>query len=49
MPWVMTQTWHDLLFAHWPVEPRKLREQVPSGFELVYSTVSGGSALFRST
>ena len=19
-PWIMTQTWHDLLFAHWPVD-----------------------------
>jgi uncharacterized protein len=34
LPWVMTQTWHDLLFAHWPVDPRKLREKVPSAFEL---------------
>jgi uncharacterized protein YqjF (DUF2071 family) len=34
LPWIMTQTWHDLLFAHWPVDPRKLREKVPSAFEL---------------
>ena len=27
--WVMAQTWHDLLFAHWPVEPRVLRSIVP--------------------
>jgi uncharacterized protein len=33
-PWLMTQTWHDLLFAHWPVDPRALREKVPSEFEL---------------
>jgi uncharacterized protein YqjF (DUF2071 family) len=33
-PWVMTQTWHDLLFAHWPVDPVKLRQKVPSAFEL---------------
>ena len=33
-PWVMTQTWHDLLFAHWPVDPRILRERVPSAFAL---------------
>lgn len=33
-PWVMTQTWHDLLFAHWPVDPRILREWVPSAFAL---------------
>lgn len=24
-PWVMGQTWVDLLFAHWPVEPDALR------------------------
>jgi len=30
----MTQTWHDLLFAHWPVDHRRLRERVPSAFEL---------------
>jgi uncharacterized protein YqjF (DUF2071 family) len=34
LPWVMTQTWHDLLFAHWPVDPGRLRENVPSAFEL---------------
>src|SRR5512145_2275490 len=33
-PWVMTQTWHDLLFAHWPVERAQLRGVVPSVFEL---------------
>ena len=33
-PWVMTQTWHDLLFAHWPVDAAMLREKIPPGFEL---------------
>ena len=33
-PWVMRQTWRDLLFAHWPVDPGSLREKVPSAFEL---------------
>jgi uncharacterized protein len=33
-PWIMTQSWHDLLFAHWPVGVRELREQVPVGLEL---------------
>jgi uncharacterized protein YqjF (DUF2071 family) len=33
-PWVMTQTWHDLLFAHWPVDASALREKVPSEFDL---------------
>ena len=32
--WVMTQTWNDLLFAHWPVDERALRERVPAAFEL---------------
>jgi uncharacterized protein len=31
-PWVMTQTWHDLLFAHWPVAPELLRDRVPPAF-----------------
>jgi uncharacterized protein YqjF (DUF2071 family) len=30
----MTQTWHDLLFAHWPVERSALRALVPSALEL---------------
>jgi uncharacterized protein YqjF (DUF2071 family) len=29
-PWIMTQTWHDLLFAHWPVDARQLRPHIPS-------------------
>jgi uncharacterized protein YqjF (DUF2071 family) len=33
-PWVMTQTWHDLLFAHWPVDAAMLREKIPPGLEL---------------
>jgi uncharacterized protein YqjF (DUF2071 family) len=33
-PWVMTQSWHDLLFAHWPVDARALRDKVPAGLEL---------------
>src|SRR4051794_6093027 len=33
-PWVMTQTWHDLLFAHWPVHAEVLRQLVPSEFTL---------------
>ena len=32
--WIMTQSWHDLLFAHWPVSTRELREKVPPGLEL---------------
>jgi uncharacterized protein len=33
-PWIMTQSWHDLLFAHWPIGERELRERVPPGLEL---------------
>jgi uncharacterized protein YqjF (DUF2071 family) len=33
-PWIMTQTWHDLLFAHWPVSAGSLRDKIPAGFEL---------------
>jgi uncharacterized protein YqjF (DUF2071 family) len=33
-PWVMTQTWHDLLFVHWPIGVGKIRDQVPSEFTL---------------
>ena len=33
-PWLMTQTWHDLLFAHWPVRADQLRPLVPREFEL---------------
>jgi uncharacterized protein YqjF (DUF2071 family) len=28
-PWVMTQTWHDLLFAHWTIDAAVLQEKVP--------------------
>jgi uncharacterized protein len=33
-PWVMTQTWHELLFAHWPMKPEKLRPLIPPVFTL---------------
>lgn len=33
-PWLMTQSWHDLLFAHWPVDAVVLRTRVPAVFEL---------------
>jgi uncharacterized protein YqjF (DUF2071 family) len=33
-PWVMTQTWHDLLFAHWPIDAPQLASKVPPGLEL---------------
>jgi uncharacterized protein len=30
----MKQTWHDLLFAHWPLPPAALRPNVPSALSL---------------
>lgn len=33
-PWVMTQVWHDLLFAHWPVPLPALRAVVPPALEV---------------
>lgn len=33
-PWVMAQSWHDLLFAHWPISPETLRPLVPLQLEL---------------
>jgi uncharacterized protein YqjF (DUF2071 family) len=33
-PWVMTQTWSDLLFAHWPVPMDALRARVPARLAL---------------
>src|SRR5258707_1107948 len=32
--WLMSQTWHDLLFAHWPVPHDRLRDLVPARFAL---------------
>ncbi len=33
-PWTMTQAWHDLLFAHWRVDPVALRKLVPKQLEI---------------
>jgi hypothetical protein len=33
-PWIMTQTWHDLLFAHWAVDVEALRARVPPALDL---------------
>ncbi len=33
-PWVMTQTWRDLLFAHWPVAREALAALVPAAFPI---------------
>jgi uncharacterized protein len=33
-PWRMAQTWHDLLFAHWPVPKAMLRPHIPPILEI---------------
>lgn len=33
-PWIMFQSWRDLLFAHWRVEPERIRPLVPGPIEL---------------
>jgi uncharacterized protein len=33
-PWIMTQTWHDLLFAHWPVDAGIVAPKIPGPLEL---------------
>lgn len=33
-PWLMAQTWEDLLFAHWPVPPELLRPLLPAAIPL---------------
>lgn len=33
-PWGMAQSWHDLLFAHWPIPLAALRPLVPACLEL---------------
>ena len=30
----MTQSWHDLLFAHWPLDPDVLRVRLPPSLPL---------------
>jgi uncharacterized protein YqjF (DUF2071 family) len=32
--WLVAQVWHDLLFAHWPVDAELLRPRLPAGVEL---------------
>src|SRR4051794_9953141 len=33
-PWVMGQTWADLLFCHWPVPVEQLEPHVPASLPL---------------
>ena len=38
-PWVMAQSWHDLLFAHWPIPAAVMRALLPP--QLVLDTYDG--------
>jgi uncharacterized protein YqjF (DUF2071 family) len=33
-PWLMAQTWEDLLFAHWPVDAEVVRRLLPDGLSV---------------
>jgi uncharacterized protein len=33
-PWIMSQVWHDLLFAHWPIPVEQMRPLVPKQLPL---------------
>jgi hypothetical protein len=33
-PWLLAQTWEDLLFAHWPVPADSVRALLPEGIEV---------------
>ncbi len=33
-PWIMTQAWKRLLFAHWPMDPELLKPLLPPGLAL---------------
>ncbi|HEX9222990.1 MAG TPA: DUF2071 domain-containing protein [Candidatus Acidoferrales bacterium] len=50
-PWVMVQSWHDLLFAHWPLDGAALRPLLP--WQLQIDTFEGQAWLavvpFRMT
>ena len=33
-PWVSTQTWHDLIFMHWPLSVEAVRAVLPDELPL---------------
>jgi uncharacterized protein len=33
-PWIMAQSWHDLLFAHWRIDAALLRPQIPAALQI---------------
>jgi uncharacterized protein YqjF (DUF2071 family) len=40
-PWLSRQTWHDVLFAHWPIAASALRPLVPAALDI--ETFDGSS------
>ena len=50
-PWVMAQSWHDLLFAHWALPVDTLRRLIPTPLEIdTYHGIAWmGIAPFRMT
>jgi uncharacterized protein len=33
-PWIMAQVWHELLFAHWPIDAAALRSHLPAKLQI---------------
>lgn len=33
-PWLVTQTWNNLLFSHWPIPSKIIKEHLPSSLEV---------------
>jgi uncharacterized protein len=33
-PWIMAQSWHDLLFAHWRIDATLLRPHIPAALQI---------------
>ena len=50
LPSIMTQTWHDVLFLHWPVGAQMVRALLPVGLELdLFDGQAYAAASCRST
>ena len=47
-PWLMTQTWHDLLFAHWRVDVSEVRRVFGRLLTSISSTTRPGWKSYRS-
>jgi len=45
-PWVMAQSWHDLLFAHWPVDAAELQLLLPPQLQIDALLVPDSTQLF---